>query len=270
MIRQKMDNTIYVGIRGHRGSGRPTVSYLLAHTIDYLIEKGDFGDDFDLCFDKFVSNILTYHNDFILRTNLNSVYLESFSDVARLMCSMILNIDSDTMYNEYAKDNLLINIDDLTMVDRCEIDCVVNTITAEELFQLKMKHIRSKANDYHCDCYITLREFCTYYSVYCMQTMMCNDLWIHTLDNSMYVRDDVRVKIFYDVKTPKEVDYILDNGGIIVCANRPKRKKRDTSVSNMLKDDKRIDFNVTIDGDDMKSCKTEIMNLAKTILSIKR
>lgn len=261
-----MKDTLYIGIRGHRGSGRPTVSYLLAHTIDYLIEHGSFDENFDASFDSFISNIKTYHNDFILRTNCTNVYLESFSDLPRLMCAMILNIDSDMMYNEYSKDNILVNIDDLTIVDRGDIDCVVNTITAEDLFNLKMKHIRSKASDYHCDCYITLREFCTYYSIYCMQTMMCNDLWIRTLENSFFTKDDVRVKIFYDVKLPQEVSYIKNNGGYIVCANRPKHKKRDTSVSNHLANDKRIDFKVTIDGDDMLSCKEALKAIAMEVL----
>lgn len=260
-------DTIYIGIRGHRGSGRPTVAYLLAHTIDYLIERGEYKDDFDAEFESYVKSIHEYRNDFILRTSLNNVYLESFSDLPRMMCSMMLNIDNDMMYNEYYKDNILINIDDLSIVDRSDIECSPNTITAAELFQLKVKHINAKSNDYQCNCYITLREFCTYFSIYCMQTMFCNELWIRALESSIYIHDDIRVKIFYDVKFPQEVTYIKNNGGYIVCASRPKRKKRDTSVSNNLSNDNRIDFDVIIDGDDMLSCKDMVKRIAADIVS---
>ena len=96
--------------------------------------------------------------------------------------------------------------------------------------------------------------------------MMCIDLWIRTLENSFFTKDDVRVKIFYDVKLPQEVSYIKNNGGYIVYANRPKHKKRDTSVSNHLANDKRIDFKVTIDGDDMLSCKEALKAIAMEVL----
>lgn len=252
------NKTIYIGVRGHRGSGKPTVSYMIAHIIDYIISNGKFNKDFDEFFNHLLKNIKYYKDDFILRSRLSNVYLESFSDFARLICAMILNINSDMMYNEYNKDNTLVNIDTMTIVDKNPIydDKIIN---ANDLFNIKINKSNKNTN---IDKYITLREFCTYISLYCFQNLLCDDIWIKTLNNNKYIENDIRFKIFYDVKTPQEVSYIKENNGYIICVNRPKRKKNDTIVSNLLKNDNRIDYNITIDGDDILSCKNELMNIS--------
>jgi hypothetical protein len=248
------NQTTYIGVRGHRGAGKPTISYLLAGTIDWYIRYRSFDESFEEFYKSLVDEILSNPDDFINMRPFDYVYLESFSDTQRVMCSMMLGIDIDHFYNEYSKDHLKVCLDNLEVTDVSEED---DLVTAED------KIAGSEGS------LMTLREFCSYFSLG-MQSLIGENVWIDSLENSknMYRDSDSHTlyKVFYDVKMPSEVTYIVERQGYIVRVVRPGRKKRSTSLSSKLDSDTRVDFEVLIDGDDMMSCKEDLKEITQIIV----
>lgn len=248
--------TTYIGVRGHRGAGKPTVSFLLAGAIDWYIEKRSFDEEFEEFYQSLIDDIKNNPDDFIVSRQFNYVYLESFSDTQRVMCSMLLGIDIDNFYSEYSKDHLKVHLSDLTVTEVSDGDDGQLT-TAEDLLA------RETTED---EC-MSLREFCSYYSLG-LQRLMGNEIWIHSLEktDTSDCGYGTPFKIFYDVKLPSEVSYIIERDGYIVKVIRPKHKKCSTSLSSKLDKDNRVDFEVLIDGDDMMSCKDDIKEIVHVIV----
>lgn len=248
--------TTYIGVRGHRGAGKPTVSFLLAGTIEWYIEKRNFDEEFEEFYQSLIDDIKNNPDDFIVSRQFDYVYLESFSDTQRVMCSMLLGIDIDSFYSEYSKDHLKVCLSDLSVSDVCDDD-EGQLVTAEDLL------VREPAEN---DC-MSLREFCSYYSLG-LQKLMGEGIWIHSLEKSETNNREYGTpfKIFYDVKLPSEVSYIIERDGYIVKVLRPKHKKGSTSLSSKLDNDNRVDFEVLIDGEDMLSCKEDLKEIAQVIV----
>lgn len=246
--------TTYIGVRGHRGAGKPTVSYLLAGTIEWYIEKRSFDEEFEDYYQSLVEDILRSPDDFICSRQFDYVYLESFSDTQRVMCSMLLGIDIDNFYSEKSKDCMKVRLSDLSV---STIEDTDELVTAENLLS------RVPTED---DC-LSLREFCSYYSLG-LQNLMGEELWIRSLEKSDGQNRDsgTPFKIFYDVKLPSEVSYIVERDGYIVKVLRPKHKKKSTSLSSKLDSDDRVDFEVLIDGEDMMSCKEDLKEIVQVIV----
>ena len=250
--------TTYIGVRGHRGAGKPTVSFLLAGTIEWYIEKRSFDEEFEEFYQSLIDDIKNNPDDFICSRQFDYVYLESFSDTQRVMCSMLLGIDIDNFYSEYSKDHLKVHLSDLAV---SEVEDTDYLFTAESL--LTQRH----SGPYENDLYMSLREFCSYYSLG-MQKLMGSEVWIHSLEKSETNGREYGTpfKIFYDVKLPSEVSYIVERDGYIVKVLRPKHKKGSTSLSSKLDNDNRVDFEVLIDGEDMLSCKEDLKEITQVIV----
>lgn len=245
----------YIGVRGHRGSGKPTISYLLAGTIDWYLKYRSFDESYEDYYTSLVREILSHPNDFLNSRGFDYVYLVSFSDTQRVICAMLLGIDIDHFYNEFSKDHLKVNLNTLEVSDVTDADRLV---TAEE----KMDGLAGDV--------MTLREFCSYFSLG-MQDLVSDSVWIRSLEKSVernyYGGSNMKLyKIFYDVKMPSEVSYIVNLGGYIVKATRPGHQKRDTSLSSKLDTDKRVDFEVMIDGEDMMSCKEDLKEITLLVV----
>jgi hypothetical protein len=246
--------TTYIGVRGHRGAGKPTVSFLLAGTIEWYIEKRSFDEEFEDYYNSLIEDILRNPDDFICSRQFDYVYLESFSDTQRVMCAMLLGIDIDNFYSEYSKDHIKVSLCDLSVSDVEDGD---NLVTAEDLL------VREPAEG---DC-MSLREFCSYYSLG-LQKLMGDGIWINSLNKSETNNREYGTpfKIFYDVKLPSEVSYIIERDGYIVKVLRPKHEKKQTTMSSKLDNDDRVDFEVLIDGEDMESCKEDLKEIAHVIV----
>jgi hypothetical protein len=247
--------TTYIGVRGHRGAGKPTVSFLLAGTIEWYIEKRNFDEEFEDFYQSLIDDIKNNPDDFICSRQFDYVYLESFSDTQRVMCAMLLGIDIDWFYSEYYKDHMKVHLSDLTVSSVEEGDIMV---TAENLLE---------SGNENRDLYMSLREFCSYYSLG-IQRLMGDEIWIHSLEKSETNNQEYGTpfKIFYDVKLPSEVSYIIERDGYIVKVLRPKHEKKQTTMSSKLDNDDRVDFEVLIDGEDMVSCKEDLKEIAQVIV----
>ena len=53
----------YIGVRGHRGACKISISYLLGNTLEYLIKnKSVIQDDYNTLYDAWVDDVMTDEN----------------------------------------------------------------------------------------------------------------------------------------------------------------------------------------------------------------
>ena len=257
----------YIGIRGHRGSGKKSISYLLGNTIEYIINNKDKGLSdvyYNTSYNTWVDQIMS-DEDVIYQSNLSQVYFDSFGDTLKLFVNMLTGIDSDLIYNGYYKDHTVVNMKDFTYQVYEEIPADIKLMTKEELYNSIKKD--SKPLAFTKNTYIILREFILYFGQEVMQRFFGLNVWVKSLKankNSMWNYDDInQYKIFTDIKTPSEVTYILDNQGCIVNLSRPSNHKK--AKFDKLSKDGRVDYTIYIGGD-LYELKNQIFEIAKQII----
>lgn len=227
----KSDNINHIGICGHRGSGRNTIAYLIANSLEYLLTT-----EFDKC---------EYHNKFtgwcddiindesaVYNLSLSKVYIESFSDDIKSYISLLTGIPLTHLYSDYCKEHIAINLKDLSEVLIKDIDPAL-IISREKLFELRNT---KKITQILTDLYIGLGDFILYFGYDVMQRFFGANFWIKSLKQNETKWDknwnnDIVYKIYPDVKTECERDYIKDRGGLVIKVNRPTHKKTTSPLS---------------------------------------
>lgn len=262
----------YIGIRGHRGAGKNTISYLLGCSIEYYIINNSW-EGFDLYWDKLINEDI-YKDNFINEASLNNVYFESFADTLISMVHTMLNIPTEWMYDDYLKDNVWINMKDFSYVKRDnKLDPAPSPIvTHKEMFTLRYNEIdtEDRPRTFRNDVYMSLRDI-IYYFGYMMKSFFGFNTWVKSLDvnkkliESFYASNKTIYKIFIDVKYPSEVTYIKNNGGIIIKTYRPDNVKEDSDISCELDFDTRVDYEVNINN--LSSVKEVIINIVESIIN---
>lgn len=261
----------YIGIRGHRGAGKNTISYLLGHTIDYYTNHQSW-NNFTNYWNDILPNI--WKDDFCGVDDLQNVYFESYADTLKAMIHSLINIPMNWMYDDYLKDNVWINMKDFSYVKRNnKLDPAPNNIiTNTELFNLRYNEIDTEVRPktFREDLYISLRDFINYFG-FTMQSFFGLNVWVKSLDRNkldvekFYAGSNKTIyKIFIDVKYPSEVSYIKNNNGIIVKVVRPDNIKEDTDVSNELDFDSRVDYEVN---NDLETLKDTLCKIAEEIVN---
>lgn len=257
----------YIGIRGHRGSGKASVAFLLGNTIDFLLSKKDLSK-FDENYNNWVEELMFDEDLAILDNKCAYVYYDSFSDTLKTFISMLTGIDSETIYRDCYKDNVIIDLHDFKSYRLSDCSENVHIYNREEMIkwcdennQLKDKHLPEKS-------YMKLRDFILYFGMDMMKKYLGVDIWIKTLNTfDLFNQDftDTDYKIFADVKTTSEVEYIKSKKGIIININRKSNKKENIGLEP-LNNDNNIDYELDINGD-LKSIKDDIYKLALEIIN---
>lgn len=250
-----------IGIRGHRGAGKTTISYLLGNTINYLVEKSK--EDFDIAYRVWCDNIIENEN-VINECELKYVYFDSFADTLRLWVRLLLNCPENYVTDEYFKDHVVVNMKDFSYQVIDELPSYV--LDREELYNIM---VATQPKPITKNLYISLREFILYFGMDVMQRFFGANVWLKTLKNSSefyesIFNEDNAYKVFIDVKMPSEVTYIKERNGIIVKVSRPGSQKKNVGMDK-LGQDYRFDFEVFVNGDLYKT-KDQIFNIAKTIV----
>lgn len=249
----------YIGIRGHRGAGKNTFSYLLGVALDYYIKNQKFDEGFEVVYNQAVEKVLEMNEDFIETSELTNVFFESFADTAKVALSQTIGLPLDYLYNDWCKDSVFVNLVDFSFVqakDKLEVQQqLTRAYTAQELYNYVIK---SEDSPFTTDryIYIQLRELITYYSKYLMQTFFGRNVWVKSLEvnkwdlERFYAGNNKTVyKIFTDCKFTSEISYILNNRGTIIKVNRENNVKQNTEISNELADDQRFDYQIDWQGD---------------------
>lgn len=255
----------YIGIRGHRGAGKTTISYLLGNTIDYLIKNKD-ESDIDELYRTWCDDIIK-DEKIIHECGLDYVYFDSFSDTLKLWVKLLIGCPSDYMYDDYYKDHMIINIKDFSYKIYEELPTNIKIHSHNELYEIMPKD--KAPTTITKNIYISLRDFIMYFGLEVMQRFFGANVWVKSLrsSSSFYnsIFDDSNsYKLFTDIKTPGEVTYIKNNGGIVIKVSRPGHKKNSKGLDK-LSQDNRFDYEINVNGD-LYNTKEQIIEISKQIL----
>ena len=254
-----------IGIRGHRGAGKTTISYLVGNTIDYLIRNKEIKDDFNQLYRTWCDDIIG-DEKIIHNCNLDYVYFDSFSDTLKIWIVLLIGCPKDYLYDDYYKDHMVINMKDFSYQVYDELP--KNILTHNELYELMPKD--KNPTTITKNIYVSLRDFILYFGMDIMQRYFGANVWIKTLKNSStfynsLFEDDESYKVFMDVKTPGEITYIKnDKKGKIIKVTRPGYKKTSKGIDK-LNQDTRYDYEIIVDGD-LYDTKEQIVKIVKQII----
>ena len=265
----------YIGIRGHRGAGKNTISFLLGASIDFYTKNNNW-DGFDDVYADAV-NIAMNDDSFIENADFVNVFFESFADTPKIMLSQLLGIPSEYFYNDWSKDSIIVNMKDFTFIqakDKLELQRIKDNMHLYDADELaRIANFRTVDNDER-EIHTTLRELISYFSKNVMQIYFGPNVWIKSLNANRWEqerfytgRGKTIYKIFTDCKFPSEVSYIYNNGGKIIKVNRENNVKEDTQISKELDLDPRFDYEINLDGDLMKDeTKEDVKRLTLKII----
>ena len=265
-----MKQITYIGIRGHRGSGKNTVAYLLANTIQYLLDKCE-DDMFDLHWNIWCDRIIDNEQNALNNLDTYNVYLESFGFMPKMLVELITNIPHDYIESDYHKDHLFINVRtlDWKIVDDLKDKPMTVDLNA---FRNHMHTFRGDMSAYTREPFMSLRDFIVYFANTCMSALG-QDIWVKSVRNNELREDEndvynigPRFKIFKDIKAPSELTYIKEKNGIVIKVIRPGNMKKNQGVE-LLKDDDRWDFEIeNTDIRNDQNFRSKIVDIAKYVI----
>ena len=261
----------YIGIRGHRGAGKNTISYLLGQTINFILTSSRLTEEQRI--ELYKPLYKQWCDDYISdeqSTDLHSrfVYLDSFGDTPKMLVSLLTNIPVDYIYSDYYKDHCVVNIGSFRY-EVFEKDIPYTLYTADQLLEsVQEKHNKGDVFSLS-EVYMTLREFIIYYASV-TSIFLGRDIWVKSKRADEERLDELDIDttdkyiIFTDLKAPTEVTYIKDRQGVIIRVQRPKNKKKDKGVDSLDKDI-RVDYDINIDN--IYNLQEEIYNIAKSVIN---
>lgn len=265
----------YIGIRGHRGSGKNTIAYLLANTIQFI------HDQHIETLAELVSNELLTHNwklwcDDIIEDercaldNINTynVYLDSFGYTPKFLVQLLTGIPGEFIESDYHKDHVMVQIKDFswTIIEDEKMLNNLNNPTSDKItVETLIKMISSgyDIDDLNDDVTtLNLRDFIVYFAQVCMKYLGKN-VWVKTMrcQEDRYKENEKRFKIFTDIKASSELSYILEKKGKIVMVERPENRKELKGVEQ-LDDDDRYDFKIHNTDIYCESFRNELLKIA--------
>lgn len=196
----------YIGIIGHKGSGRKTFAGILKDTIEYE----DNFENYEIDFSEFVN-----HNiNFPVKSSMLTI-IDSFGryilDVIKFTYSDLLPLDledSKTLHSYQVK------LDDMTLHQDKQEECVTR--------QYALDQSASKKN-----IYLELSDFIMYWADNMMKGYFGPNVWTNMMaaDERSNRYGSSRYKIYYDVKTKAEYNFIKDRGGCIIVLQCDSRKR---------------------------------------------
>lgn len=272
----------YIGIQGYRGAGKETLSFLLGSILDYLIQSENDNCDLDIeeigkIYDNAVEAVYC-DSQFLQDSEFNHVYVASFSDTSKTLLHLMTNIPMEYMYDSEYKSNTYINLKTFKYVEGVMDPSELNIISAQSLWDKKLRDIQSINNPYHPlsleDEWIQLKEFLMYYGHFVMKNFLGKNIWVKSLDSveeeDEYFIKDISYKIFNDVKFEGEIKYIKDRGGIIVYIDRPKNIKKDFIPIDKIQ---HPDYTIKIDTNKLEDLssdvvKSQVIELALSIYTL--
>ncbi len=244
-----MDKITYIGIGGHKGSGRTTFAYILSNTIYW-----------QRCnWNSLENNIVKYKNMYldyisnIIRIVLKDpdtmknfdtckyIHVSSFSDMMKYYISFIIGADFKWLSSDNNKDKLFINLRTLEINNHYTGELIyIEDICNEDFTDTEMPNR-----------WMIIEDFYTYFAKYIFNRHLGENIWIKLLDledarDKQY--STYKYKIYYGIKRKNELDFIKNKEGYTIYLNRPDNQKY--SKINII-DPNEYDKIVEINGDIM-------------------
>ena len=263
--------TKYIGIRGHRGSGKISIAYLIANTIEYLMDFKNVGEEFDNLYKSWCNELMKDEQNAVYNIDAPHVYLESFGDLPKMLTEILTNMPHEYIYSDYYKDHIFINMRTMKYIEMSD-DEIANfehdLWKSQDLINFVEEYGFGEFESY----WISLREFILYYAK-TTSKYLGNDIWVKLMrvseerDNAMQERYNIfgkgdKYKLFVDLKAVSEVTYVKERDGFIIKINRPQNIK-EKGFDN-LENDTRYDYELNIEGD-LYELKDKIVEIAKII-----
>lgn len=271
-----MSRVKYIGIRGHRGSGKNTIAYLLGSIIQYfidnknstpetLIDDSSFNIMYKVCCDAIKQD----EQQALANVNNENVYIETFGSSPKMLIELLTDIPHEYFNSDYHKDHVVVNLKDFSWsIDENEAN-LKSLCSAQAVIE----GVEREGFD-NSTIYLSLREFIVYFATVCMKYLGSN-IWVKAMRcnekrNSRY--DDyfnigTIYKIFADIKAPSELSYVKELDGVIIMVERPEFAKTNKGVSTLDKDP-RYDYKVTIEKDILEDTKLkeQLLNIAYALI----
>lgn len=212
----------YIGITGHRGSGKTSVAYLLGNILDHL-KNGYNEDEIKNLYQDWCETIKNNQNA-IYDCALDYIYFDEFGEMPKSFVAQLLSIDMSVLDNDTLKDTMYVNMKDFKLYAN---DGTLKTITAEDVLSNNGKK--------WSNCYISLREFAKCLSIDIMQKFFGSDVWLKTLkvNDDKWNESEAGWRVFSDVKTTDEIEYIKNKQGVLIRTKHPSNKKSKKGITNI-------------------------------------
>lgn len=196
----------YIGIIGHKGSGRRTFAGILKDSISYMSDENDYEMDFH----EILNNNI-YHP--IMSNSL--VTIDSFGryilDTIKFTYLDLLPLDLTDSIVLYSYQ---VRLDDLTLHQDKKDQCVSIQHILDQIIPRK-------------NTYLELADFIMYWADTMMKSCFGPNVWTNLMAanerSNRYNSDEY--KIYYDVKTKAEYNFIKERDGIIIDLHCPERKQ---------------------------------------------
>jgi hypothetical protein len=155
---------------------------------------------------------------------LDYIYFDEFGEMPKSFVAQLLSIDMSVLDNDTLKDTMYVNMKDFKLYAN---DGTLKTITAEDVLSNNGK----KWSNYH----ISLREFAKCLSIDIMQKFFGSDVWLKTLkvNDDKWNESEAGWRIFSDVKTTDEIEYIKNKQGVLIRTKHPSNKKSKKGITNI-------------------------------------
>lgn len=230
-----MSDVTVIGITGHRGSGKTSIGYLLGNMLNSIrrhhTKEKIFEDYKDWC------ATIKQNNNAIYDCCLEYIYFDEFGEMPKSFVAQLLGIDMSVLDNDTLKDTMYVNMSNFKMYS---YDETFKVITADDLLSKPVKKWK--------DTYISLREFIKVFSIDIMQRFFGSDVWLKSrrVNEEKWNHFIDGWKLFTDVKTKEEINYIKNNNGIIIRTIRPLNRKAVEGITNTQNADS--DFIINTEG----------------------
>jgi hypothetical protein len=214
----------YIGITGHRGSGKTSAAYLIGNILDCL-KHGHSKEAIKMYYTDWCSKIKNNQNA-IYDCALDYIYFDEFGEMPKSFVAQLLSIDMSVLDNDTMKDTMYVNLSDFRLYSLEDHFCVVDS---------NWLLLNKSDNCFGEPVYMSLREFVKCFSIDIMQNIFGSNVWLKVLkvNDSKWNEPDSGWRVFSDVKTIDEIEYIKNKQGVLIRTKQPSNKKSKKGITNI-------------------------------------
>lgn len=214
----------YIGITGHRGSGKTSTAYLIGNILE-LIEKGYSKNDLKSYYNEWCETIKNNPNA-IYDCALNYIYFDEFGEMPKSFVAQLLSIDMSVLDNDIMKDSMYVNLLDFRLYSLED-----NFMVVDSDWLLKNRAVKYTGEPI----YMSLREFVKCFSIDIMQKYFGSNVWLKVLrvNDDKWNEPDSGWRVFSDVKTTDEIEYIKNKNGVLILTKHPSKRKSKKGITNI-------------------------------------
>jgi hypothetical protein len=214
----------YIGITGHRGSGKTSAAYLLGNILDCL-KHGHSKEAIKMYYTDLCSKIKNNQNA-IYDCALDYIYFDEFGEMPKSFVAQLLSIDMSVLDNDTMKDTMYVNLSDFRLYSLEDHFYVVDS---------NWLLLNKSDNCFGEPVYMSLREFVKCFSIDIMQNIFGSNVWLKVLkvNDSKWNEPDSGWRVFSDVKTIDEIEYIKNKQGVLIRTKQPSNKKSKKGITNI-------------------------------------